>query len=36
VGFAANEAFLKGGDGAIELAQTVVDTIENGEIEGLS
>ena len=28
VGFAVNEAFLKGGDGAIELAQTVVDTIE--------
>ncbi|MCR5578869.1 MAG: formate--tetrahydrofolate ligase [Prevotella sp.] len=28
VGFAVNEAFLKGGEGAIELAQTVVDTIE--------
>ena len=29
VGFAVNEAFLKGGDGAVELAQTVVDTIEH-------
>jgi len=29
VGFAVNEAFLKGGDGAVELAQKVVDTIEN-------
>ncbi len=28
VGFAVNEAFLKGGEGATELAQTVVDTIE--------
>ncbi len=28
VGFAVNEAFLKGGEGAIELAQTVVDTID--------
>ena len=28
VGFAVNEAFLKGGEGALELAQTVVDTIE--------
>ena len=28
VGFAVNEAFLKGGDGAIELAQKVVDTID--------
>ena len=28
VGFAVNEAFLKGGEGAEELAQTVVDTIE--------
>lgn len=28
VGFAVNEAFLKGGDGAVELAQKVVDTIE--------
>ena len=28
VGFAVNEAFLRGGEGATELAQTVVDTIE--------
>ena len=28
VGFAVNEAFLKGGEGAVELAETVVDTIE--------
>lgn len=28
VGFAINEAFLKGGDGAIELAKTVVEMIE--------
>ncbi len=28
VGFAVNEAFLKGGEGAEELAQTVIDTIE--------
>jgi formate--tetrahydrofolate ligase len=28
VGFAVNEAFLKGGEGAEELAQKVVDTIE--------
>ena len=28
VGFAVNEAFLKGGAGATELAQTVIDTIE--------
>ena len=28
VGFAVNEAFLRGGEGAIELAQTVVDTID--------
>ena len=28
VGFAVNEAFLKGGKGAIELAQTVVETID--------
>ena len=27
VGFAVNEAFLKGGEGAVELAQKVVDTI---------
>ncbi|GAB1415772.1 formate--tetrahydrofolate ligase [Paludibacter sp.] len=29
VPFAVNEAFAKGGDGAIELAKVVVDTIEN-------
>ena len=29
VGFAVNEAFLKGGDGAVELAQKVADTIEH-------
>ena len=28
VGFAGNEDFLKGGEGAVELAQKVVDTIE--------
>ena len=28
VGFAVNEAFLRGGEGATELAQTVIDTIE--------
>ena len=28
VGFAVNEAFLKGGDGATELAQKVIDTID--------
>ena len=28
MGFAVNEAFLKGGEGAVELAQTVVDTID--------
>ena len=28
VGFAVNEAFLKGGEGALELAQTVVDTVD--------
>jgi len=28
VGFAVNEAFLRGGEGAVELAQTVIDTIE--------
>ena len=28
VGFAVNEAFLKGGEGAVELAQQVVDTID--------
>jgi formate--tetrahydrofolate ligase len=29
VGFSVNEAFLKGGDGATALAQTVVDTIDH-------
>ena len=29
VGFAVNEAFLRGGDGATELAQKVVDTIDH-------
>ncbi|MBP5258416.1 MAG: formate--tetrahydrofolate ligase [Prevotella sp.] len=29
VGFAVNEAFLKGGEGAIELAQLVADTIDS-------
>ena len=29
VGFAVNEAFLSGGEGAVELAQKVVDTIEH-------
>ena len=29
VSFAVNEAFLKGGDGAVELAQAVVDSIEH-------
>ena len=28
VGFSVNDAFLKGGDGAVELAQKVADTIE--------
>ncbi len=28
VGFAVNEAFLKGGEGAVALAQTVADTID--------
>ena len=28
VGFAVNEAFLKGGEGAVDLAQLVVDTID--------
>ena len=28
VAFAVNEAFLKGGEGAVELAQTVADTID--------
>ena len=29
MGFAVNEAFLRGGDGATELAQKVVDTIDH-------
>jgi len=29
VGFAVNNAFMEGGDGAIELAKVVVDTLEN-------
>lgn len=29
VGFAVNNAFMEGGDGAVELAKVVVDTIEN-------
>jgi len=29
VGFAVNEAFLKGGEGAVELAQKVVETIDD-------
>ena len=29
VGFAVNEAFLRGGDGAVELAQKVVNTIDS-------
>ena len=29
VGFAVNEAFSKGGDGAVELAEVVVDAIDN-------
>jgi formate--tetrahydrofolate ligase len=29
VAFAVNEAFLRGGDGAVELAQTVANTIDN-------
>lgn len=29
IGFAVNEAFAKGGEGAVELARLVVDTIEN-------
>jgi len=35
VGFAVNNAFLEGGDGAIELAKVVVDTIENKPSEPL-
>lgn len=35
VGFAVNNAFMEGGDGAIELAKVVVDTIENRPSEPL-
>jgi len=35
VGFAVNSAFLDGGDGAIDLAKVVVDTIENNPSEPL-
>lgn len=35
VSFAINEAFLKGGSGAIELAEVVVDTIENSTASSL-
>lgn len=35
VSFAINEAFLKGGSGAIELAKVVVDTIENSTASSL-
>lgn len=35
VGFAVNNAFVMGGDGAIDLAQLVVDTIENNPAKQL-
>ncbi|MCD7899220.1 MAG: formate--tetrahydrofolate ligase [Bacteroides sp.] len=35
VGFAINNAFTEGGEGAIDLAQLVVDTIENNPSESL-
>lgn len=35
VGFAVNNAFMEGGDGAIELAKVVVDTVENRPSEPL-
>ncbi len=35
VGFAINRAFLDGGEGAVELAQLVVETIENAPSEKL-
>lgn len=35
VSFAINEAFLKGGSGAIELAEVVLDTIENSTASSL-
>lgn len=36
VGFAINEAFLKGGDGAIKLAQVIAETIENSPSSALA
>lgn len=36
VGFAINNAFMEGGDGAVELAQLVVDTIEKQPSQPLS
>ena len=36
VGFAINDAFMEGGDGAVELAQLVVDTIEKQPSQPLS
>lgn len=35
VGFAVNNAFMEGGDGAVELAKVVVDTVENRPSEPL-
>ena len=36
VGFAINNAFMEGGDGAIELANLVVNTIENNPSQPLT
>lgn len=36
VGFAVNEAFVDGGEGAIALAKTVVDAVENNPSPGLT
>ena len=36
VGFAVNEAFVDGGDGAVELAKVVVDAVENNPSPGLT
>lgn len=36
VGFAVNNAFAKGGEGAVDLANLVVDTIENKPSEPLT
>lgn len=36
VGFAVNEAFVDGGEGAVELAKVVVDAVENNPSPGLS